>query len=511
MAERKTSTIKKDYVTEEKIASADFKKGQVIKNYKELCSLLNIDSTKVNGSQKKILLEELERFIAYERDGNKYIITQIYKTPKEDKKKEDKRTGIYTRCIEMILTHFLAHPNENYYFRTARSDGKSSSLHDDNTNIQTQQKSGGGKFLFFRTNLYKALGLVNPNYGISFDNLVQIDQISQNEKDSGKDINSITKYSCVTEEILELFYNVTSTRIRQILERALISMEKRNIISWNYEWYISYDETIEDKDGNERVVCNIKKANADEIFDILDVRNKIMNENYNCSSMYFLAANGKMKEYVDDCDKTFFQLYRWRNVRKRIEIYASDNAALRTYNRIEREFIRECKEELNSAVYNMVIKDGENKYNRSIEKLNDYYVKLDAYEGEKSNISRNAFALWGNGEGKYKNLKNAYNAELKRVEKLSPGRKPQSYPSNYLLAAKILVDDLIRVSSVNSSDGGDGSLGVFDELLTTDTDIDIDAVVINVGGGNLGNKINQLANNEDQLPEGLFDGLLDYM
>ena len=59
---------------------------QVIKNYKELCALLGIEPCA--GNSKKSQLKELERYINYHKEGNKFIVDEIYTNVKE---KEDLR------------------------------------------------------------------------------------------------------------------------------------------------------------------------------------------------------------------------------------------------------------------------------------------------------------------------------------------------------------------------------------------------------------------------------------
>lgn len=54
--------------------------GMEIKNYKELCNILNI-KTKA-GNSKKSQLKELERYCNYIKEGNRFIIKEIYKDPK---------------------------------------------------------------------------------------------------------------------------------------------------------------------------------------------------------------------------------------------------------------------------------------------------------------------------------------------------------------------------------------------------------------------------------------------
>ena len=57
----------------------NLKVGMVIKNYKVLCELLEIPEK--DGNSRKCQLQNLERFIRYEKQGFKYIITEIFNDP----------------------------------------------------------------------------------------------------------------------------------------------------------------------------------------------------------------------------------------------------------------------------------------------------------------------------------------------------------------------------------------------------------------------------------------------
>ncbi|MGE4213591.1 MAG: hypothetical protein AB7E42_02280 [Anaerotignaceae bacterium] len=54
--------------------------GQVIKNYKELCNILN-EPIKT-GKSKQIQLKEFERYFSYHKQGNSFIIDEVYAEPK---------------------------------------------------------------------------------------------------------------------------------------------------------------------------------------------------------------------------------------------------------------------------------------------------------------------------------------------------------------------------------------------------------------------------------------------
>lgn len=64
-------------------------KSQIFKNYKELCEFL--EEPVKGGTSKEAQIKEWQRYFAFERQGNKYIITEIYDTPLEKVRKERKK------------------------------------------------------------------------------------------------------------------------------------------------------------------------------------------------------------------------------------------------------------------------------------------------------------------------------------------------------------------------------------------------------------------------------------
>ena len=55
-------------------------KGMIIKNYKELCGLLDLRVT--SGGAKENQLKELEMYCNYSKQGHKFIINEVYNNPK---------------------------------------------------------------------------------------------------------------------------------------------------------------------------------------------------------------------------------------------------------------------------------------------------------------------------------------------------------------------------------------------------------------------------------------------
>lgn len=70
----------------EKLAS-----GMIIKNYKELCLILEIEPKKTGSNSYKSQIKELERHFKYHKEGHKFIIDEVY--PRELEKLDKRKLG----------------------------------------------------------------------------------------------------------------------------------------------------------------------------------------------------------------------------------------------------------------------------------------------------------------------------------------------------------------------------------------------------------------------------------
>lgn len=70
---------------------SNISEGMIIKNYRELCKLLNIKEKA--GDSKKAQLKEIERYIKFKKKKYEFIIEEIYEDPlpKIDKRKETRK------------------------------------------------------------------------------------------------------------------------------------------------------------------------------------------------------------------------------------------------------------------------------------------------------------------------------------------------------------------------------------------------------------------------------------
>ncbi len=91
--------------------------GQVLKNYKELCSALEVKEK--GGDSKKAQIDELERHVNYHREGNKFVIDEIYGVAQEKTRSDkgltrDDYNTIKEKFKPLIYNVLLTKPNFTY-------------------------------------------------------------------------------------------------------------------------------------------------------------------------------------------------------------------------------------------------------------------------------------------------------------------------------------------------------------------------------------------------------------
>lgn len=172
------------------------KEGMVIKNYKELCNLLGLKV--LNGKSKVYQIQNMERYFSYHKNGNKFIIDEIYDTPKL---KEDKRIigdrSKYTQDFEIIMTGLL------------------------------YNKMDEDSVVMSRGQLYKAMSLVNSRYSYGRQN-----------------INSISEELKMNDDYVYDFYNNSNSKLRSVLESNLRSCYNRGLLYWRPSISVCVKEPI---------------------------------------------------------------------------------------------------------------------------------------------------------------------------------------------------------------------------------------------------------------------------
>lgn len=160
---------------------------QEIKNYKELCKIL--DLPEVGGKQKQLQLNNLSRFCLLDKKGVKYIVKEIYENPME---KQDKRAAgnraVFVKYIEAILLNYFIHQNQT-------------------------------RCNFTKKQLWDILGMINENFNLYYERKLSVDRLKAID------------YR-INQWQVDNFYGRTRNKLNDITKSALNSLQKRKLIEW---------------------------------------------------------------------------------------------------------------------------------------------------------------------------------------------------------------------------------------------------------------------------------------
>lgn len=340
------------------INTSNLKVGQVVKNYKELCALLE-EEFKQGGDSRKAQLKEFARYFEWEKSGQKFLITDIYDTPLP--KEDGRNKGKYVKCIEIILLNYLS-------------------------------KQKGYTYTLSKKKWWELLGMVNRKYdNVSQEELLEIDPV-------------ITKFE------IRQYYQRCNKKLEEILFSALRSLSSRKLIDWGIETVI-----VTRNQGK----THFRVANEFEKKMILRAERYVLHKIMHLEKMFNVFAKQKQDEFYrlvneileDSLDKD------WQYYYKQVKIIYNHDQVIEAIPDIEAEL---RKLELNDKVVNALNEHAEEKYRKERKKYEDNTAKL--------------FEKLVNGED-------------------ISGEKIFKIPDTYVMAQKLLTDELIRLRHKNVSEG----------------------------------------------------------
>lgn len=294
--------------------------GKIIKNYKEMCKLLG-EAEKNGGTSQKAQLKEWRRYFEYEKDGRRFIITNVYDTPLE---KNDGRAkgnnSIYVDYIELLLMYYLS--------------------------------SKEGYTHHFTTNeLYFNLAFVNDRY-IEYKRYGNNQQVLEDLKNT-----PVTNYD------INKFNARTQMKFRTILFSALKSLRSRRLLEFEEQIHIS--KRI---DGNEIH----EQATAQEIKKILEVENSVLSEmGFEKINNVYLAFKGE--EFRKKVNAILLESYEWNYSYKKYNIIFLGEQIKQDIPKVE---IALQKKMLNNKIINAIDTEAEAQYNNANKKIEDDFNKF---------------------------------------------------------------------------------------------------------------------------------------
>ena len=317
----------------------NLKVGQVVKNYKSLCELLDIEAK--GGASKIAQLKEFNRYFEFEKQGHKYIITKIYENPKEriDNRMNGNNT-VFSDDIEKLILNILA------------------SSKDDTITIARGQ-------------LYKALCMCNENYLLGRSNISKLSEIIEIPKAS----------------IYE-FYDCNGTKLRETVERNLRSCRRESLLMFETVTSVAILESIIATnefnkpiiDSNGKIVSDIKlvyrEATKQERKKILEFEKEVKNENgWKDNQEIFLK--GKWKYFKQQVENKLIQANT--NIKFYYEAYRI------TWNNkdIDEEYKKSCSEissiEIKNNINSFIVRKGDHIFLFLIIEIYIYKYNLSMY------------------------------------------------------------------------------------------------------------------------------------
>lgn len=219
--------------------------GMIIKNYKEFCALLGQEVKA--GNSKKSQMKEWECYFKFHKDGNKFVVDEIYDMPL--KREDDKTTvnrikninrGIYSKEVFPLIKNYV---------------------------------EGTEKEFHSKTTIMKELGLVNDNYNYAMNNPKKCAEYISEEFD-------IKIYTREVNYIVEALYSISCDKI----DNAFKNLEKLDYIyCYNNKILCVYDKlshtnTVATNKQYEILIQHIYNGSLEGIWDYFKNKGRTMEE-----------------------------------------------------------------------------------------------------------------------------------------------------------------------------------------------------------------------------------------
>lgn len=297
---------------------------RVYKNYKELCEVMD---WKVSaGKSKQLQLKDFKRYCTYHKEGNKFVIDEIYDIPKT---KTDNRNK-YGDYLEKLLIHELSK-------RPLNKNGRTISVS--------------------RNTLYFQLHLLNLNYNYCRNN-----------------INKFSRWTEVPITCVYDFYNNTSSKLKDNVERTLNKLQNRCLIKWEYRYAVKITT------GANRL------ATDNEINIVLEAERealKILKEDSKCD----VFKKGKWNEYQNEIKK----LLADTNIMYSYKVFHINTTKDFRQILLEESDLIEYQNEVNSTMYLSAIDTAKRKYNKTKEEcivkgIKGTYFRRPKFESQQAQL-----------------------------------------------------------------------------------------------------------------------------
>lgn len=313
--------------------------GQVLKSYKQLCEVLEESITA--GNSKKSQIKEWERYFKYHKEGNKFIIDEIYNEPlhKSDNRSSGNNKTKYINEIERLILNLLSE----------------------------RQEYDGVVFLS-KYPLLKQLSMINENYSFC-----------------KRRISKLSLFTKISKENIYEFYDSADNTLVGNLEKALNNLNDKCLIIWTTELTVceainmsdtiidnvSYDKYEEEVHNyTKQLHINHRMATDSEAQLILAMENEAI-EQMGLKSKREVAINNMwnifsniMSEKLNKIGIAYYYIsYKIIFNKEHIDKVLSDDFLLYQYEKDK------CEHELNKGIVDKLKTNSLNRHLKAVEKI----------------------------------------------------------------------------------------------------------------------------------------------
>jgi hypothetical protein len=308
--------------------------GLIVNNYKEMCKLLGEDVK--FGNSKKYQLKEWQCYFNFEKQGNAFVITEIFSKPKP-KVDERVENSVYTKLIELMLMYELSQkPNHTCHYTKT--------------------------FLFYQ------LGMINETFfkNKDWENYTLLDN------------NNIKHWQ------FDNFYARTQNKLTKVLFSALNSMKRRKLLDYEEKRVII---ELDKKVNFENPENNYRYATKDEKEFILALERDILTKmGYNKVPFQYT----KRKEYYNEVSRNLAEQFGWRSYKEYELIYHIQHLkdGISEVKCEIYDLLKSCQLELNSKIMNFLNNEAEKKYLDNCEAFQKHSDKvMENFLGEPTDYA----------------------------------------------------------------------------------------------------------------------------
>lgn len=270
--------------------SIESNEGNTVKNYKVMCELLNEDET--TGNSKKAQLNRWKRYFDFYKEGQKFVINEIYDEPFATDDARKRKEGLYVKYIELLLLEYLSK--------------------------QTDYKVTVGN-----REMYHILGMTNENYGIRSKMIAPAtNEVIRQTITTNVNKFVFTDVPVVSDFNINNFYFRAEQKLNKILYSALNSMKNRFLIDYKKVNLIA--ELVELENGCNYLDYRESTAYEDKL--ILEAKKLIISK-MGYSNVTEIMLCCKCKEFYNRFNEYVKEHYGWERCYPQLRVVYIDDIA----------------------------------------------------------------------------------------------------------------------------------------------------------------------------------------